>query len=75
MKNLFPAIPTVMGERVVLKRITEEDAGALQAMTENPRVYRYLPTFLFEKKYDDTHLVIERLYDDGSCDGAGEGEV
>ena len=65
MKNLFPAIPTVTGERVVLKRITEEDAGALQAMTENPRVYRYLPAFLFEKKYDDTHLVIERLYDEG----------
>ena len=65
MKDLFPEIPTVAGDRIVLKGITGSDAGALRAMTENPRVYRYLPTFLFEKKYDDTHLVIERLYDEG----------
>ena len=68
MKNLFREIPIVTGERVILKRITGADAGALRTMSENPSVYRYLPTFLFEKKYSDVHQVIERLYDEGLQD-------
>ena len=33
-------------------------------MTQNPNVYRLLPTFLFEKKYADAREVIRRLYDE-----------
>ena len=31
-------------------------------MVDSEAVYRYLPTFLFERKYTDIHEVIRRLY-------------
>ena len=61
-KKLFSEIPYLENERIVLKRITDADAGPLQALVSNDRIYRYLPTFLFERKYPDIRLVIDRLY-------------
>ncbi|MBR3504777.1 MAG: GNAT family N-acetyltransferase [Clostridia bacterium] len=43
----------------------DHDAPGLQALVNSPAVYRYLPTFLFEKQYADVHEVIRRLY--GEC--------
>lgn len=40
------------------------DAPGLRELTDDPAVYRYLPTFLFEKKYPDAETVIARLYDE-----------
>jgi len=62
--KLFDVIPTLKGKRVTLKKITEEDVEGLRELTENENVYRYLPTFLFEKKYKDTAYVISHLYDE-----------
>ena len=62
MKDLFPEVPLIQGDTIALKALTQNDAVALQEFVDSPRVYRYLPTFLFEKKYDDVHLVIDRLY-------------
>ncbi|MBR0353081.1 MAG: GNAT family N-acetyltransferase [Oscillospiraceae bacterium] len=62
MCDLFPEVPYIRGERIVLKGLTQEDAPALREFVGSPHVYRYLPTFLFEKKYDDVQCVIERLY-------------
>lgn len=64
MKKLFSEIPCFQGERIVLRRLTEEDAEPLKELSESPAVNRYLPTFLFEKKYDDSREVIRRLYDE-----------
>ena len=61
-KKLFSEIPYLENERIVLKRITDADAGPLQELVSNDRIYRYLPTFLFERKYPDIRLVIDRLY-------------
>lgn len=63
-KKLFTEIPYIQGDRVVLRKVTQDDADALKAMTESKAVYRYLPTFLFEQKYDDIHYVIDHLYDE-----------
>ena len=52
--RLFDRIPTLKGKNVILKKISEEDAAGLHELTENENVYRYLPTFLFEKKYTMT---------------------
>lgn len=41
-----------------------QDASALSRLVNSPNVYRYLPTFLFEKKYPDVSEVIRRLYDE-----------
>lgn len=62
MKKLFDEIPWLEGDSIVLRKIDDRDAVALEELTGNPDVYRYLPTFLFEKQYDDAHEVIDRLY-------------
>lgn len=49
-------------DRLVLRALTEADAPALEEFVRSERVYRYLPTFLFERKYDDIHRVIRGLY-------------
>ena len=61
-KKLFSEIPHLHGKRIELKELRLPDAPALAELTGSPDVYRYLPTFLFEKKYDDARTVIERLY-------------
>lgn len=63
-KKLFSEIPCLTGERITLRRLTRDNAEALHRLTESEEVYRYLPTFLFEKKYDDANEVIDRLYDE-----------
>ncbi|MBQ9827093.1 MAG: GNAT family N-acetyltransferase [Lachnospiraceae bacterium] len=64
MKKLYAEIPYLKGDRIVIKRIGQEDAGALAEMVSDPLVYRYVPAFLFEKKYDDINYMISRLYDE-----------
>ena len=64
MKKLFSEIPYIESERIVLRKIRQSDAGGLSELVNTPNVYRYLPTFLFEKKYEDIHEVISRLYDE-----------
>lgn len=63
-KKLFSEIPCLKGERVTLRQLTADDAEALRELTESGRVYRYLPTFLYEKKYEDKSYVIGHLYDE-----------
>ena len=64
MKKLFSEIPYIKTERLVLRKIEEKDAEGLSELAHSPNVYRYLPTFLFEQKYEDVNEVIRRLYDE-----------
>lgn len=64
MKDLFSRIDNIQGQTLVLKRITFDDAEGLRDLVSSEEVYRYVPTFLFEKKYSDVNTVIERLYDE-----------
>ena len=64
MKKLFSEIPHLQGERIILREVSQNDASALKELTEEAAVYTYLPTFLFEKKYDDISYVISHLYDE-----------
>lgn len=64
MRELFPKPPILRGERLVLRPLGLADAEALQRLTRQEEVYRYLPTFLFEKKYPEAKEVIRRLYDE-----------
>ena len=63
-KKLFSEIPCLQNERIQLRQLTLSDADGLQELVNSPAVYRYLPTFLFEKKYPDIHYVIRHLYDE-----------
>lgn len=69
-KKLFDDIPRIEGERVVLRQLTDEDVPALEELVRSDRVYRYLPTYLFERQYDDMHEMIRDLY--GKCFPAKE---
>ena len=60
--KLFDEIPTLENERLVLRRLDDADADDLRELAHSDRVYRYLPTFLFEQRYDDPHIVIQKLY-------------
>ena len=63
-KKLFSEIPYLNSGRLVLKGLGPDDAPALRELVDSPGVYRYLPTFLFEKQYPDVGYVIDRLYDE-----------
>ncbi|MCR5181540.1 MAG: hypothetical protein K6D56_00785 [Clostridia bacterium] len=62
MKRLFSEIPYLEGGHLVLRKLVPSDEEALRELVESPAVYRYLPDFLFEKKYPDAGEVIRRLY-------------
>ena len=64
IKKLFPELPVLKGETVTIRPLTPDDADGLRELTGCEEVYRYLPAFLFEKKYDDAEEVISRLYDE-----------
>ena len=63
-KKPFSEIPHLKGERIELRRITLAEAEPMRELADSPAVQRYLPTFLFEKKYEDIHYVIRHLYDE-----------
>ena len=62
MRKPFSRVPCLRGPRVTLRGLELRDAASLQELAGSPRVYRYLPTFLFEQKYDSAEEVIRRLY-------------
>ncbi|MCR5060514.1 MAG: hypothetical protein K6A80_05705 [Saccharofermentans sp.] len=64
MTDLFSRIDHIQGQTLELKRITFDDAEGLRDLVASEIIYRYEPTFLFEKKYSDVNTVIERLYDE-----------
>ncbi len=63
-KKLFSEVPNIEGENVVLNRVVDADAAALSDLTGNRAVQRYLPTYLFEKQFDDAHEAIRLMYGD-----------
>lgn len=64
MKKLFEELPYLEDDVIVIRKITDEDAQALRELIENDNVYRYLPTFLFERQFEDVHQMIGELYKD-----------
>ena len=62
--KLFDEYPILADDLVCLRRMTPDDAPALEAMVKNEDVYTYLPTFLYEQKYDDVNTVLARMHDE-----------
>ena len=63
-KRLFTEIPRIEGERIVLRPVVDTDADALRDLVQDETVYRYLPTYLFERQFDDVRDAIRLLYAD-----------
>lgn len=67
MAELFHEPAVLKGKTLTLRPLVLSDEQDLHALTQQEAVYRYLPTFLFEKKYEPSQ-VISRLYDEGLKD-------
>ena len=61
-RKLFDEIPCLEGERLVVKRMTENDRAALHEMAHSNAVYRYEPTYLLEQQYEDMDMLLRDLY-------------
>ena len=61
-KKLFDGIPRIEGERLVIDALTEADAPALQELMDNSKAYRFEPSFLFERRFDDARTAIAEVY-------------
>ncbi|MBQ6478034.1 MAG: GNAT family N-acetyltransferase [Erysipelotrichaceae bacterium] len=64
MKPMFCEIPVLKDDRIRLRKVTGSDLKELEELVNSSKVYRYLPTFLFEKQYRDMHIMIGALYED-----------
>lgn len=58
---LFTEYPVLEDDLIVLHRMTDEDAEALAKMCAEEEVYRYVPAFLFDLKYEDKHEMIAKM--------------
>ncbi|MBQ9059932.1 MAG: GNAT family N-acetyltransferase [Firmicutes bacterium] len=59
--KLFEEYPYLENEQILLRKMTMSDAPALQAFKDNKEVQQFLPTFLYEQKYEDAREVIRRV--------------
>ena len=62
--TLFEEYPVLEDELIMIRRMTDADADALAEMCSQGEVYRYVPTFLYETKYEDKHEVIKRMHEE-----------
>ena len=59
--DLFREYPVMEDDMIVIHKMSDEDADALAEMCAQAEVYRYVPTFLYEQKYEDKHEVIAKM--------------
>ena len=59
--DLFERMPRLESERVLLREMVAADAAALSELVHSEAVYRYEPTFLFERRYDNASEAIARM--------------
>ena len=65
MRRMAEQLRYLESPRIVLRRLERCDAAALEELVRDGKVYRYLPGFLYEKRYPDISKVIDGLY--GEC--------
>lgn len=67
MKELFSEPPVLKGRTLTLRPLVLSDVEDLRRLSRQEEVYHYLPTFLFEKKYEAEDAILH-LYDEGLKD-------
>ena len=51
----------IMSERLIIRKMTEEDIESLSEITYNENVYRYIPLFLYKKSRGSLLAAIRNL--------------
>lgn len=64
LRNLFDDVPQLESERLIISRVRPEDCQGLREMIQDEKVYRYLPTFLYEKQDMDPLHIIQGMNDE-----------
>ena len=58
--KLFDEIPLLDDGYLSIRRIEEKDAEVLEEMSKNSNVRAYLPTFLFEYRFEDKREAVSK---------------
>lgn len=61
MAGLFEEFPYLESEMLIIRKMTEKDLDALEEITNNDHVYRYIPPFLFQKSRGNLLAAIRNL--------------
>lgn len=61
MAGLFDTFPFLKSDLLIIRKMTENDVDALSEITNNERVYQYIPPFLFQKSRGNLLVVIRNL--------------
>lgn len=59
--KLFDEYPCLENDRIIIRKMCEADAEALDELTSREAVYKTVPTFLYELKYDDKREVLSNM--------------
>ena len=59
--KLFDEYPCLENDRVIMKKMSAADAEALAELTSRDAVYKTIPSFLYELRYEDKRDVIENM--------------
>ena len=62
--KLFDEIPELDDGYLTIKKIEEKDADVLEEMSRNENVRAFLPTFLFEYRFQDKKEAVREMYGD-----------
>ena len=61
MPKLFDSFPYLKSDMLIIRKMTEDDVGALNEITSNDNVYRYIPPFLYKKSRGNLLAAIRNL--------------
>ena len=62
--KLFDEIPSLRGKKVYLRDLKEKDVDIISEISKDKDINRYLPSFLYEHKYNDKSLIIKNYYEE-----------
>ena len=61
MAELFECFPYLQSDSIIIKKMVEEDVEALEEITNNDNVYRYIRPFLYKKSSGNLLAAIRNL--------------
>ena len=61
MSELFSAFPFLEGKTIIIKKMSEGDVEALEDITNNDNVYRFISPFLYKKSRKTLLTAISNL--------------
>ena len=61
MPELFDSFPYLENHHIIIRKMSEADVDALEEITGNPNVYRFIPPFLYQKSKGNLLAAIRNL--------------